>query len=137
MKKIYPERRTFLKYDDAHIIGYLNEEIIKDCIIEDEGVENGKTVLETAYQYEGSETDGGTVMAYVGEPEYGKLADAIISTRYSKSDEMAIHRHRLESLESASHVSEDVLAKYDSEWEAYNDFCEKAKTTAKCWLAEA
>lgn len=134
MKKIYPQRMTFSKYDASHIIGYLNEKEVEN--VEMEARADGESwVLEHGYEYEGPESDGGTIMPYVGEPEYGKMVDAIIGTRFSRSEEMALHRHRLESMESASALSEDALAKYDAEWEAYNAFCELAKTTAKCWLA--
>lgn len=128
---------SFSKYDESHIIGYLDEKVLDNVTIEDNMHDGEPVVLEKAYQYEGTEADGGTVMQYEGEPEYGKLVDAIIGTKYSRSDEMAIHRHRLESLESASQISESDLQKYDAEWEEYNQFCEKAKATAKCWLAEA
>lgn len=134
MKKIYEKRMTYSKYDESHIIGYLNEKEVENVAI-DEGMEGEPKMLEHGFEYEGTQSDGGTIMPYTGEPDYGKIVDAIIGTRYSRSEEMAIHRHRLESMESSSNIPEDVLAKYDEEWEEYNAFCENAKSTAKCWLA--
>ena len=52
-----------------------------------------------------------------------RLTNAIIRSRVSLSDEMAIHRHYQYSFEH-----------YQDEWEDYNQFCEYAKTLAKKWL---
>ena len=29
-RQVYQERRTYLRYDDQHVIGYLNEEVINN-----------------------------------------------------------------------------------------------------------
>lgn len=51
----------------------------------------------------------------------GDLVDAIIRTRYSLSDEMAIQRHYANSKTA-----------YKDEWQDYNQWCEQAKA----WVAE-
>lgn len=121
----YPERRTFGKYDTENIIGYLNEEVIPDYVPETyaggEGGESPKPV--TGYRYTGTEKDGGTVMPCHDSSSYPEVANAIIRSRFSESEEMAIHRH---------HGNDPK--EYADEWDEYNEFCESAKALAKQWL---
>lgn len=114
---IYTERHTFGKYDANSIIGYLNEEQVPNYL--PEGAENPVT----GYKYTGTEKDGGTVMPCSDPTSYPEVANAIIRSKYSESDEMAIHRH---------HGNDPV--EYADEWQEYNDFCEAAKSLAKSWL---
>ncbi len=115
--KIYTQPRTFGKYDEGNIIGYLNERIIQDYLPEDAE----QTV--TGYQYTGTMDDGGTVMPCKDSSSYSEVTNAIIRSRYSESDEMAIHRH----------FNNDPVASQE-EWNEYNSFCEAAKVLAKSWL---
>lgn len=114
---IYTEKRTFGKYDQGHIIGYLEEEQVSDYL--PEGAE--KPV--TGYKYTGTEKDGGTVMPCDDPESYPKVTNAIIRSKFSESDEMAIHRHHGNDPEE-----------YAEEWQQYNDCCEAAKSLAKQWL---
>lgn len=118
---IYTERRTFGKYDAEHIIGYLGEKVIPDYVPEAHGMESPEPT--TGYQYTGTERDGGTIMPCSDPKSYPEVANAIIRSKYSESDEMAIHRH----------FNNDPVA-YKDEWDGYNDFCEAAKVLAKRWL---
>lgn len=113
----YTERRTFGKFDANNIIGYLEEERVPDFL--PEGAE--KPTL--GYKYTGTEKDGGTVMPCTDPTSYPEVTNAIIRSKYSESDEMAIHRHNGNDPE-----------KYAEEWKEYNDFCESAKALAKDWL---
>ena len=113
----YTERRTFGKYDAKNIIGYLEEEQVPDFLPE------GADQPTLGYKYTGTEKDGGTVMPCTDPTSYPEVTNAIIRSKYSESDEMAIHRH---------FVGDKVL--YADEWEAYNQFCEDAKVLAKRWL---
>lgn len=114
---IYTHSMTFGKYDDGHIIGYLNEEQVKDYLPEE-----ADTPV-TGYRYTGTEIDGGTVMPCSDHTSYPEVANAIIRSKYSQSDEMAIHRHYSNDQEQ-----------YAEEWNEYNEFCENAKKLAKKWL---
>ena len=118
---IYTEPRTFGKYDADHIIGYLGEEIIPNHVPENNGEEEPEPV--TGYKYTGTEKDGGTIMPCNDPTSYPEVANAIIRSKYTESDEMAIHRH----------FNNDPVA-YKEEWDEYNDFCEAAKVLAKRWL---
>ena len=70
-----------------------------------------------------TEKDGGTVMPCTDPTSYPEVTNAIIRSKYSESDEMAIHRHHGNDPEE-----------YAEEWQEYNDFCESAKALAKDWL---
>lgn len=114
---IYTERRTFGKYDANSIIGYLEEERVPDFLPE------GAEQPTIGYKYTGTEKDGGTVMPCTDPTSYPEVTNAIIRSKFSESDEMAIHRHHGNDPEE-----------YAEEWQEYNDFCESAKTLAKDWL---
>ena len=114
---IYTEPRTFGKYDANNIIGYLDEEQVPDYLPE------GAEEPVTGYKYTGTEKDGGTVMPCSDHTSYPEVTNAIIRSKYSESDEMAIHRHHGNDPEE-----------YAEEWQEYNDFCESAKALAKDWL---
>lgn len=114
---IYSERRTFGKYDAKNIIGYLEEERVQDFLPE---WADHPTL---GYKYTGTEKDGGTVMPCTDPTSYPEVTNAIIRSKYSESDEMAIHRHYTNDPNE-----------YAEEWQDYNDFCEAAKVLAKDWL---
>lgn len=113
----YTERRTFGKFDANNIIGYLEEERVPDFLPE------GAEKPTIGYKYTGTEKDGGTVMPCTDPTSYPEVTNAIIRSKFSESDEMAIHRHHGNDPEE-----------YAEEWQEYNDFCESAKTLAKDWL---
>lgn len=114
---IYTEPRTYGKYDEKNIIGYLNEEQVPNYLPE------GAEEPVTGYKYTGTEKDGGTIMPCADATSYPKVTNAIIRAEYSESDEMAIHRHFANDPEQ-----------YAEEWENYNECCEQAKLLAKKWL---
>ena len=114
---IYTERRTFGKFDANNIIGYLEEERVPDFLPE------GADQPTIGYKYTGTEKDGGTVMPCTDPTSYPEVTNAIIRSKFSESDEMAIHRHHGNDPEE-----------YAEEWQEYNDFCESAKALAKNWL---
>ena len=114
---IYTERRTFGKYDANNIIGYLEEERVPDFLPE------GADQTTLGFKYTGTEKDGGTVMPCTDPTSYPEVTNAIIRSKFSESDEMAIHRHHGNDPEE-----------YAEEWQEYNDFCESAKALAKDWL---
>ena len=59
--KIYTEKKRYTRFDDNHYLLYLNETVIPNHVQE---VREGEKELEpcTAYQYEGTEPDGGTMI---------------------------------------------------------------------------
>jgi len=122
-KIVYRERRTYEKYDSAHIIGYLGETVIKGYI--PDNTEDGEeTQPFDGYQYEGPEADGGTVMECSKPGDRYDMINAVIRTRYSMSEELAIHRH----------ISNDSET-YAEEWQEYDSFCERAKDIVDGWLS--
>lgn len=126
-RTVYQERRTYQRYDAAHIIGYLNEEVLENYVPTNSQGENSEDVPEpwpTAYAYTGTESDGGTVMACEKQDDYGELANAIIRTRYSESQELAIQRHAING----------DYEEAPQEYEQYNAWCQYAVQTAKAWI---
>ncbi|UKK48782.1 hypothetical protein L6475_02075 [Prevotella sp. E9-3] len=127
-RTVYQERRTYQRYDETHIIGYLNEEELENYIPSDNtGSEDDEEPepWPKAYAYTGSETDGGTVMECCRQDDYGEIANAIIRTRYTESQELAIQRHALNG----------DYEEAPQEYEQYNAWCQYAVQTAKMWIA--
>ncbi len=128
-RHVYKERRTYQRYDEAHIIGYLNEEVLNNYQPASEpnageGANEPEPWSE-AYAYTGSEADGGTVMACDKQDDSGELANAIIRTRYTESQELAIQRHAING----------EYEEAPQEYEQYNSWCQYAVQTAKDWIA--
>lgn len=124
-RHVYQQPRTYLRYDEEHIIGYLNEKVLNNY--QPASHEDGGEVPEpwpTAYAYTGTETDGGTVMECRNQQDYGEVANAIIRTRYSQSQELAIQRHAING----------DYAEAGQEYEEYYAFCQQAVATAKRWV---
>lgn len=124
-RQVYPEARTFAKYDDEHIIGYLNEEVINNyqpSVSSD--TEETPEPWPTAYAYTGTETDGGTIMKCSNRDDYGEIANAIIRSRYSESQELAIQRHAING----------DYAEVSQEYDDYYAWCQYAVTLAKKWV---
>lgn len=130
-RKVYQERRTYLRYDEAHIIGYLNEEELENYVPEatthenDEEEDEQPVAWPKAYAYSGTEADGGTVMPCSKQDDSGELANAIIRSRYSESQELAIQRHAING----------DYEETPQEYEEYNAWCQYAVQTAKEWIA--
>lgn len=118
----YKERRTYQKYDNENIIGYLNEEVVENYL--PENALEGEETWPVAYKYTGTEADGGTVMPCRNPEDHGDLANAIIRAHYTESQELAIHRH------AANGDYEENPAEY----EEYDNWCKVAVELARLWL---
>ena len=116
----YAEKKTFFPYGENQIIGFLNEAVVPNW--KQEGAPEDAPAI-TGYSYTGPRKDGGTLLPCDNPDDYGCLTDAIICSKYSKSEEMAFHRHYLNNIET-----------YEEEWLEYNKFCEAAKLLARKWL---
>ena len=117
---VYAEPKTFFPYGNGLIIGFLSEAIVEN-FKQENTPEDAPPI--TGYAYTGTRKDGGTLLPCENPEDYGCVTDAIICSRYSKSDEMAIHRHYQNDIET-----------YEDEWAEYNAFCEEAKALARKWL---
>ena len=126
---MYAERRTFIKYDNENIIVYLNERVIENFVPEDapEGTEP-----KTMYEYTGTEKDGGTIVPAVDTTEVGEIANGLIRTKYTASDEAAIHRHHMLLLADPTIEKAD---EYTEEWNIYNAWAIQCVATAKSWIS--
>ena len=117
---VYAEKKTFFPFGEGHIIGFLGETVVPNW--NQPGAPEDAPAI-TGYSYTGPRSDGGTLMPCDNPESYGDVTNAIIRSKYSISDEMAIHRHHSNSFEE-----------YETEWNEYNAFCEQAKVLAKQWL---
>lgn len=116
----YAEKKTFFPFGENMIIGFLGETVVENWK-QDNAPEDAPAI--TGYSYTGPRKDGGTLLPCSDPTDYGCVTNAIIRSRYSESEEMAIHRHYVSSFED-----------YENEWREYNEFCEQAKLQAKQWL---
>jgi len=125
-RHVYREPRTYQRYDEEHIIGYLNEEVLENYRPEQNGIEGEETPepWPVAYAYTGTETDGGTVMECRRQNDAGEVANAIIRSRYTESQELAIQRHAING----------DYAESGQEYEDYYAFCQDAVQLAKRWV---
>lgn len=138
MKKIYLERKTFLRYDDTHVMAYLNETVIDNYTPDSEGdnsslLTSSSSLKTTAYQYEGDQPDGGTLIELTGDINRDQLINGIIRSKYSQTAEDAIKTHQIEVLKDPDTAKADD---YNQEWQAFNDFRTAAITTVDGWLSE-
>lgn len=119
---VYPQPKTFLKYDAGRIIVYPNETVIENYTPENaQGQE--ETEPFTAYQYEGRETDGGFIVECDDTADYHSVANAIVRTKYSVSEELALQRHHQQEPET-----------YEKEFSDYCEYADRAVALAKKWL---
>ena len=118
-KKIYTQKKTFEKYDDKHYLLYLNEEVIEGY------------VPETAYQYEGPEIDGGTMVEATAS-DRDSLINGLLRTRYSQTAEDAIKTHQIEVLTDSENPKAE---EYRAEWGEFNAFRKSAIASVDSILA--
>ena len=118
---VYPQPKTFLKYDAGRIIVYPNETVIENYTPESH--DNEKPEPFTAYQYEGCESDGGFIVECDDTTDSHSVANAIVRTKYSVSEELALQRHHQQDPEA-----------YEKEFSEYCEYADRAVTIAKRWL---
>ena len=109
MKQSFPEKQPQLQLNTGsnRVMMCQNEEV--RTVIDPAPAEGGEPVERTEYLYD---------VTWM-EPESkqkGDVVNAIIRTRYTESDELAIQRHYANS-----------KTEYKDEWKEYNDWCEQAK----------
>ncbi|MCH3994163.1 MAG: hypothetical protein LKE54_03760 [Prevotella sp.] len=119
----YKKQKTMLRWDDQHIVGYLNEKTVENYKPESD-ITDGEQETYTAYSYTGALPDGGTVMPCTDMTDHKEVANAIIRSRYTASEELAIQRHAING-----DYKDD-----SSEYDEYNNFCTYAVDTAKAWV---
>ena len=128
MKKIYPTRKSFVKFDDDHFLLYLAEQVIEDYQPEPNtpgsptpAADDTEPVASgiTAYSYEGTEPDGSTKIA-AQEATYGAFTAGLVRLKYSQDEVEAILANRGDGDET-----------HEAEFEAYQSWRKEAKEIAK------
>ena len=128
MRKVYLERKTFLKYDDEHYIVYLNEETVPGYVPETMGGEQPEPAI--GYAYTGDMPDGGTLIE-AKDSDRDSLINGIIRSCYSQSQEDAIKTHQIQLLRNPDI---EKAEEYNEEWASFDLFREFAKSTVDGWL---
>lgn len=125
---VYLNQRSFTQYDDAHLLVYINEEVLPDYLPED-APEDMSPV--TAYAYSGNMEDGGTLIE-ASSADRNSLIDAVLRTRYSQSEEDAIKTHQLILLQNPE---SDKAEEYQDEWSEFLAFREQTISLVDDWLS--
>lgn len=122
-KAVYKQPRTFFQYDQGRIILYPHETVIENYIPEKKEGQEETPEPYTGYQYEGEEADGGFIRECADPTDIHDVANAIIRTRYTYSEELALQRHYMQEPEA-----------YKDKWQAYYDFANQSAEKARRWL---
>lgn len=95
MKKIYPSRKSFVKFDEDHYLLYLGEQQVDNYQPEPTtpgtapaAEESSETAI-IAFSYEGTEPDGSTKIA-AQEATYGAFTAGLVRLKYSQDEVEAI-----------------------------------------------
>lgn len=123
-------RRTYQRYNSSQVLIYLNE-TVDDNYTPTDVEEGAELEPRTAYEYEGTLSDGGTLID-CSDITKDNLINGIIRTKYSQSEEDATKTHRLQAI--GDELDDDTLAEYATEWETFNAWREYAKATITAWL---
>ena len=115
MRQIFDDKQPTLQIETGskRVMMCLDEQV--ETRVEPAPVEGGEPVERTQYSYD-------VTWLEPNSKSKGDLVNAIIRTKYSESDELAIQRHYANSKTA-----------YKEEWQEYNEWCEQAKT----WVKEA
>lgn len=122
-KAVYREPKTFETYKEGKINLYPNETVIENYTPEKMEGQESEPEPYTGYQYEGEEKDGGYIRDCADPADLHDVANAIVRTHYTLSEELALQRKYAMDSE-----------KYKDEWEGYCDFAIKAAALARQWL---
>lgn len=128
-KRVYTNRKSFSRFDEKHIIAYLNEEVIENYKPED--VSEDFSPL-TAYAYTGTEADGGTLLE-AESYDRNTLVNALLRTRYSLTEEEAIKTHQILLMQNPDC---EKAEEYKNEWDVFLVEREYAISTVDAWLQE-
>lgn len=115
-RKIYLERKKFVRYTDSQFLVYLNEEIIPDYVPELHDAETPDPV--TAYAYMGPMEDGGTIIEAKDATEEDFIS-GLVKLRYSQEAQLAIILNK-------DKVNDDKPEEHLAEFQAmqtYRDLC--------------
>jgi len=114
-RKIYLERKKYVRYTDSQFLVYLNEEIIPDYIPQS-NEETPDPV--TAYAYSGNLEDGGTIIEAKNDTEE-EFISGLVKLRYSQESQLAIILNK-------DKVNDDKAEEHAAELQAmqtYRDVC--------------
>ncbi len=129
---VYPQRMRPSRYDEAHFLVYLNEspaEYFPD--------EDSETPSE-GFAYTGELEDGGTLIV-CDEMERNKLINGLIRKKYMQTEEDAIKTHYLKVLAAKTGIdelSDEKIAEYQAEWDAFEKYRLEAISLVDKWLEE-
>lgn len=127
--RIYTERKSYVKYDDNHYLLYLNETEIPNYIPEVRDNEPAPAPC-LAYQYEGTEVDGGTLIE-AAEANYETFVNGLIRNNYTQSEVEAIQSNMIVSM---TDTENERALEFQQEWKSYQEYRNMCKSNAKIVL---
>lgn len=121
-RTIHTEKKTFVPYDGAHYLLYLNEETVENYVPEEQP--DGSTPEPcTAYAYTGDQPDGST-MIEAREATYDAFVSGLVRLRYSADRVEAITLNKLGS-------NAERQAEFEAEFAALEEYRNLCKAQAR------
>lgn len=130
--QIYPEKKTFQKFDAKRFIIYLNEgraDYVPSA--SNTGMEENVEIEPVlGYSYRGTMPDGGTLIMAT-EASYSAFVSGLIRLLYSEDAESAIQANMMVAL---SEPDSERANEFREEWGAFQTFRNGCKEIAKSLL---
>lgn len=133
--QIYPEKKTFSKFDEKRFIVYLNEKranylpSVTTSDTEESPEENIEPVL--GYSYTGTMKDGGTLIN-ANEASYSAFVAGLIRLLYSEDAESAIKSNMMIAVVEPGNPR---VEEFREEWNSFQAYREQCKITARNLLS--
>ena len=127
MKKVYLSRKSYVRFDDDHLLLYIGEQKVENYHPETSGTSDTESEAsdsgKTAFSYEGDEADGSTKIK-AKSATYGDFTAGLVRTKYSQNQVEAILANRGDGDKS-----------HEAEFDAYQAWRIQAKQIAQEVLA--
>ncbi len=119
---IYPEKRTFEKYDGSHYALYLNEQVAEYTPMANMEREAEQVAPISGFSYTGSQEDGSTLIK-AEQATYADFVSGLIRLRYSNDAVEAINSNMILALQSPKNVRASEFIAEHEEYQTYRAEC--------------
>lgn len=119
---IYPEKRTFEKYNKFQFALYLNEQVAEYTPMVFVESEAEPTVPISGFSYTGSQEDGSTLIK-AEQATYADFVSGLIRAKYSSDAVEAINSNIIVALQSPKNVRASEFIAEHEEYQAYRTEC--------------
>lgn len=129
----YPEKKTFVKFDQEQFLLYLGENPVTyvpetTTIADGENESSPESV--DGFSYSGTHPDGGTLIK-AKEATYEAFVSGLIRKRYSADEAEALQANMLETLVNKENPR---AAEFTQKWEEFQEYRDECKASAKAVL---